>query len=174
LRAALAAEQRHACLLLRVRYKVPSWPDLTLTGYAGDTAGVVLSVRAAAAAQRAAVRVDGCAVHAQGLALPRRDQGDFGSQVWRAFRTRFADGLSKAQRVLIVIALGLALDAVGRYLASLGGGRPTGWTGYSPLQSLETGMAPWLRLIIWPVLIALWSAASIRLLRPSPGQSGSD
>jgi heme/copper-type cytochrome/quinol oxidase subunit 1 len=87
---------------------------------------------------------------------------------------RFIDGLSTAQRVVIVIALGLALGVAGRYLVSLGGGLPTGWTGYAPLQAIQIGMAPWLRLVIWLALIVLWSLASIRVLRPSLGQSGSD
>jgi hypothetical protein len=90
---------------------------------------------------------------------------------------RFIDGLSKAQRVVVVIGLGLALSAVGSYLVSLGSGLPSGWTGYAPLQVQVVpgiGMAPWLRLIIWLALIALWALASIRVLRPPPGQSGSD
>jgi hypothetical protein len=90
---------------------------------------------------------------------------------------RFIDGLSKAQRVVVVIGLGLALGAVGSYLISLGSGLPRGWTGYAPLQVLlvpGTGMAPWLRLIIWLALIALWALASITLLRPPNGHSGSD
>jgi len=39
------------------------------------------------------------------------------------------DGLGKAQRVVVVVALGLALVAVGSYLVSLGGGFHFGWTG---------------------------------------------
>jgi hypothetical protein len=37
------------------------------------------------------------------------------------------DELSKAQRVVIVIALGLALGAIGAYLAGLGSGTVSGW-----------------------------------------------
>lgn len=87
---------------------------------------------------------------------------------------RFIDGLSKAQRVVIVIALGLVLGALGRYLVGLGGGLPRGWAAYSPLQAPDLGMASWLRLIIWLVLITLWALASIRVLRQSPGRSSSD
>jgi hypothetical protein len=90
---------------------------------------------------------------------------------------RFIDELSKAQRVVVVVGLGLALGAVGSYLVSLGSGLPRGWTGYAPLQVQlvpVTGMAPWLRLIIWLVLIASWALASIRLLRPPPGGRDSD
>ena len=85
---------------------------------------------------------------------------------------RWIDGLSKAQRVVVVIAVGLALWAVGSYVVSLGSGG-FGWTGYAPF-SAGGGFAPpsrglhdWLRLIIWLVLIGLWAVASVRVLRPS-------
>lgn len=87
---------------------------------------------------------------------------------------RFIDRLNMPQRVVIVIALGLVLGALGRYLTSLGGGFHMGWTAYSPLRAAGFGMPPWLRLIIWLVLIILWALASIRMLRPSQGRSGSD
>jgi hypothetical protein len=80
------------------------------------------------------------------------------------------DELSKAQRVVVVIALGLALGTVGSYLVSLGSGFPSGWT--APLTSgggfygLGGGLHSWLRLIIWLVLIGLWAVASVRVLRP--------
>ncbi|MBO0831620.1 MAG: hypothetical protein J2P28_02940 [Actinobacteria bacterium] len=86
---------------------------------------------------------------------------------------RFIDRLSMPQRVVIVIALGLALGALDSYLVSLGGPFPRGWFAYAPLQPPQIGMAPWLRLVIFLVLIALWLLASIRVLRPS-GKSGSD
>jgi hypothetical protein len=84
---------------------------------------------------------------------------------------RWIDGLSKSQRVVVVIALGLALVTVGGYLVSLGSGYPSGWYAYSPLTSAvyppARGLHGWLRVIIWLVLIGLWSLASIRVLRPS-------
>jgi hypothetical protein len=85
---------------------------------------------------------------------------------------RWIDGLSKAQRVVVVIALGLALGAVGGYLVSLGSGYRFGWTGYAPLSTEGEffvpgrGLHPWLRVIVWLVLIGLWAVASIRVLRP--------
>jgi hypothetical protein len=97
--------------------------------------------------------------------------------VWHPSGMRFIERLAKAQRVVVVIGLGLALGAVGNYLVSLGSGLHRGWTGYAPLQGQAVpgiGMAPWLRLIIWLALIALWALTSIRLLRPPPGHSGSD
>jgi hypothetical protein len=90
---------------------------------------------------------------------------------------RVIDGLSKAQRVIVVVALGLALAALGSYLVSLGGGFRFGWYAYSPLTSglvaHGTGLAGWLRLIIWLALIGLWAAASVRVLRPSPEKAAS-
>lgn len=80
---------------------------------------------------------------------------------------------SKAQRIVLVVALGLALWIVGNYLASLGS--PFGgWTGYAPSSEGQFFVAarwspafhPWLRVIIWLVLIGIWAVASIRLLRP--------
>ena len=80
------------------------------------------------------------------------------------------DRLTKAQRVVVVIALGLALGTVGSYLVR-GSGVAFGWTGYAPLTSqiygLGIGPRPWLRVIIWLVLISLWALGSVRVLRPS-------
>jgi heme/copper-type cytochrome/quinol oxidase subunit 1 len=84
---------------------------------------------------------------------------------------RWIDGLSKSQRVVVVIALGLGLGAVGGYRVSLGGGHAFGWTGYAPLTPAAyapgRGLNAWLRVLIWLVLIGLWAVASVTLLRPS-------
>jgi hypothetical protein len=80
------------------------------------------------------------------------------------------DGLSKSQRVVVVIALGLALGVIGTYLVSLGSGIRFGWYGYSPLTTTlqeASGLPTWLRLIIWLALIGAWALASIRVLRPA-------
>ena len=93
---------------------------------------------------------------------------------------RWIDGLSKAQRVVIVVALGFGLRAAGRYLVSLGGGPRFrfGWYTYSSLtadfRAPGTGLPAWLRLIIWLALIVLWAAASVRVLRQSSGQATPD
>jgi hypothetical protein len=46
---------------------------------------------------------------------------------------------------------------------------------YAPLSQAaylpHTGLAGWLRLIIWLALISLWALASLRVLRPSPEAS---
>lgn len=88
------------------------------------------------------------------------------------------EGLSKSQRVVVVVALGLALGALGSYLVSLGGGSRFGWYAYSPLTSgfvaPGTGLPGWLRLIIWLAVIGLWALACLRVLRPSPENAESD
>jgi hypothetical protein len=91
---------------------------------------------------------------------------------------RWIDRLTKAQRVVVVVAFGLALGTVGSYLVSLGSGVAFGWYGYAPLTSqfygLGRGLHPWLRLIIWLVLIGLWALGSLRVLRASSEHAGSD
>jgi hypothetical protein len=85
---------------------------------------------------------------------------------------RLIDGLNTAQRIVIVVAVGIALAVVGVYLVSLG--RPRyGWYGYAPLAPgvgpPGMGLAGWLRLIIWLGLTGIWALASIIVLRPAPG-----
>lgn len=87
---------------------------------------------------------------------------------------RWIDRLSTAQRVVVVVALGLALGIVASYLNGLG--TRTGWYGYAPLsgQLFEPqgiGEPGWLRLIIWLAAISLWALTSVRMLRQSPGQT---
>jgi heme/copper-type cytochrome/quinol oxidase subunit 1 len=78
------------------------------------------------------------------------------------------DRLSMAQRVVVVVALGLALGLVASYLTGLG--TRTGWYAYAPLagQSFQPqgiGEPGWLRLIIWLAATSLWALTSVRLLR---------
>jgi heme/copper-type cytochrome/quinol oxidase subunit 1 len=87
---------------------------------------------------------------------------------------RWTDRLSTAQRVVVVIALGLGLGVVASYLASLG--TRTGWYAYAPLtgqlfQPQGIGEPGWLRLIIWLAAISLWTLTSLRMLRQSPDQA---
>jgi hypothetical protein len=85
---------------------------------------------------------------------------------------RLADRLSKAQRIVVVIALGMAFGTAGSYLVNLGNTVRAGWYAYAPLTQAvyppRTALAGWLRLLIWLALIALWALMSVRLLRPSP------
>ena len=77
--------------------------------------------------------------------------------------------LGLAQRLVIVAGLGAALIAVGDFITGLGGGYPSGWTGYAPLPRVlvpyMAGMSAGPRLAVWLVLTALWVAVSLFLLR---------
>jgi hypothetical protein len=88
---------------------------------------------------------------------------------------RLTDQLSQPQKIVVVIALGMAFGAIGIYLANRGNTGVFGWYGYAPLSQVvfppRTGLHGWLRLLIWLVLISLWALASVRVLRPSPQES---
>ena len=83
------------------------------------------------------------------------------------------DRLNAAQRVVIVVAMGIALAAVGLYLARLGSPR-IGWYAYAPLTRRvwqpSTGLPRWLRLVIWLGLTGIWAPASVVVLR-TPNRS---
>jgi hypothetical protein len=79
--------------------------------------------------------------------------------------------LGFAQRLVIVVGIGAALIAVGDFITGLGGGFPSGWTGYAPLQArlfVSPGMSAGPRLAVWLVLTALWVAVSLFVLRERP------
>ena len=84
---------------------------------------------------------------------------------------RWIDRLSMAQRVVVVITVGLALGIMASYLTGLG--VRNGWYAYAPLsgqlQAPGIGEAGWLRLIIWLAAISLWALTSLRVLSQSPG-----
>lgn len=87
---------------------------------------------------------------------------------------RWIDRLTRAQRVVVVVALGLALGIVASYLTTLR--TSTGWYAYAPLsgQTLQpegAGEPGWLRLLIWLAAVSLWTLASLRVLRQSPGKT---
>lgn len=90
---------------------------------------------------------------------------------------RLTGRLSQPQRIVVIIALGVACGTAGIYLVSLGSTVSFGWYAYAPLSQAayppHTGPAGWLRLIIWLALIGLWALASIWVLRPSPEESPS-
>ena len=84
---------------------------------------------------------------------------------------RWIDRLSMAQRVAVVITLGLTLGIVAGYLTGLG--VRNGWYAYAPssgqLQAPGIGEPGWLRLIIWLAAVSLWPLTSLRVLSQSPG-----
>ena len=74
--------------------------------------------------------------------------------------------LNRSQSIVVVIGLGVSLYVIGDWLTSLGSHSPMGWTGYAPLGTGDAfgGFHPWLRLIIWLLLIAVWVRSSTALL----------
>lgn len=93
---------------------------------------------------------------------------------------RWTDRLTLPQKIVLIIALGLAFGAFGDSLPTLATTTTRfGWYAYAPAyQSTLTLHTPlvsgWLGLIIWLVLIAAWTMLSIRVLRPAPEQSSRD
>ena len=84
--------------------------------------------------------------------------------------------LGLAQRLVIVVGLGAALIAVGDFITGLGGGFPSGWTGYPMprvLVPFATGMSAGPRLAVWLVLTALWVALSLFIVRERPAMAAS-
>jgi hypothetical protein len=75
-----------------------------------------------------------------------------------------------AQRVVAVVGLGLALYVFGVWATAIGVHPLTGWVGYAPLSGaslsrMEGGLHPWVRLVLWLILIAVWASLSFVLLR---------
>ena len=84
---------------------------------------------------------------------------------------RMTGRLTQPQRIVVVIALGVACGTAGIYLVNLGSTAISGWYAYTPISQADyphTGLAGWLRLIIWLALTGLWALASIQVLRPAP------
>jgi heme/copper-type cytochrome/quinol oxidase subunit 1 len=79
--------------------------------------------------------------------------------------------LSPGQRVVLVIGLAAALVFIGDYVTSVS--TATGWVGYAPLSSAPLlapgGLPAWARLLVWLVLIGIWVAGSLLLMRSGPG-----
>ena len=86
---------------------------------------------------------------------------------------RLTDRLNKAQKIVIVIATGIALAAVGVFLANRGSVHPGPGHYIVPYPSRFAARPRpprWLRLIIWLALDAIWALTATFVLR-SPGRS---
>lgn len=85
------------------------------------------------------------------------------------FRT--VRSLNRAQRIILVIASALALEVAGAYIVTLGD-LETGWVAYAPLSGATSisslGLSPWLRLLVWLGLTAVWASGAVWLLRSPP------
>jgi len=108
------------------------------------------------------------ALEVSGLRADSRPRSAGTCQGWPM---RWIDRLNMAQRVVLVITLGLALGIVASYLTGLG--VRTGWYAYAPvsgqLQPPGIGEPGWLRLVIWLAAVSLWALTSLRVLSQSSG-----
>ncbi|HEY5092080.1 MAG TPA: hypothetical protein VII60_02360 [Acidimicrobiales bacterium] len=80
--------------------------------------------------------------------------------------------LSGSQRGVIVVALAFSIYFFGQWLLEtweFGSRGNTGWVGYAPLNNSSIGqlriLHPWVILLLWLILIAVWSFASLAILR---------
>jgi hypothetical protein len=74
--------------------------------------------------------------------------------------------LNLPQRIVLVVALGLAFFVFGSWVMTAGSGGGY-WVGYAPLTSQVApgGLHPWVRLLIWLALIVVWAVLAVWLLR---------
>jgi hypothetical protein len=74
--------------------------------------------------------------------------------------------LNRAQRVVVVIAIGFALYLLGSWVTSLGSHLPYGSATFTNVNSsyLVGGLHPWARFVIWILTIVAWVGVSISLL----------
>ena len=89
---------------------------------------------------------------------------------WQARNMR-SRAFNVRQRVVVVIGIGAALFFFGSWLTTRGQGG-SGWVAYAPLSNTINasdlpgpGLHPWVRLLIWLALIAIWVVAGVVLLR---------
>jgi hypothetical protein len=73
---------------------------------------------------------------------------------------------NRAQRVVVVVALGFALYLLGDWITSLGSHLPYGSATFTNVRSsyFVGGLYPWVRFAIWMLLIVAWVGVSIPLL----------
>ena len=83
------------------------------------------------------------------------------------------------QRIVVVIGFGAGLYFVGNWITGRGKA-VTGWSSYGPLSVSspnlgEPWLHPWVRLVIWLTVVAVWVLGSVVLLRStrSPRAQGS-
>jgi hypothetical protein len=85
--------------------------------------------------------------------------------------------LNMAQRIIVVVAFGMAFGVAGSYLVNLGSpavnlvspanlGSPA-FSSDVVLRFPGTGLPAWLRVIIWLGLVAVWALISVGVLRES-------
>ena len=74
--------------------------------------------------------------------------------------------LNLPQRIVLVIGWGAMLWFFGLWVTGIG--TAFGWVAYAPLSNTFAGpggLHPWVRLLIWLVLVVVWMAGAMWLLR---------
>lgn len=82
------------------------------------------------------------------------------------------DGLNLVQRIVIVVALGVALSDLASYLINMV--TYTGWTAYAPLTtgSSAPALRAWIRPVINLASVLVWVTASVPILRTPKDHTG--
>lgn len=86
-----------------------------------------------------------------------------------AHRPSLLTTLDSAQRIVLVIGMGLVLCVFGLWVTHIGSHGLGARRAMALLRPGAGGVPPWGRFLIWLMLIALWSAASLWLLRQPHG-----
>jgi uncharacterized membrane protein YwaF len=80
--------------------------------------------------------------------------------------------LSGSQRGVLVIALGLVIYLFGQWLLEtieFGSRSNFGWVAYAPLSNSFSApirlLDPWVILVFWLILLAVWTLASLKILQ---------
>jgi len=78
-------------------------------------------------------------------------------------------------KVVLLVALGGALWVLGQWIIEQARPSDFGWVAYAPLTaSSALGLRPWVQAVLWLLLIAVWTAAALLLLRePTPPRADS-
>jgi uncharacterized membrane protein YwaF len=87
--------------------------------------------------------------------------------------------LSGSQRGVIVVALGFAIYFIGQWLLEtweFGSRGNFGWVAYAPLSNSFNPaqiriLHPWVILLFWLILIAVWTIASLAILHRRPAET---
>jgi hypothetical protein len=94
-------------------------------------------------------------------------------EIWWHPAVMHVHRLNVGQRIVIVSGLGITLLLLGHWMASLNTHLQSGWVAFAPQNgsvNIPTvgGLHPWVRLVIWVILVLVWVGASLLLLRNSP------
>jgi hypothetical protein len=84
--------------------------------------------------------------------------------------------LNGGQRIIVVIGIGIALYLFGEWLIGFWEGGSFGWVGYAPLSQAPLPsvvvLHPWVRLLIWLAITAIWVIASLGIMSTRRRDSG--